>query len=245
MSSEISKKAVGPILLSAICANALALTAYQVTFNINTELQNVFVSAHEFNGDVYAWDLFPIALGTVPAGFHTYPLGSHDVVAWAIFANYGRTASATGINDSIDPPDGLAFETVFPGFLESDVASNTANLCPGGVYNVLPAYYLFDFVLLNEDTLKTDLATGTLHMFIFSNAVNVGTATIAVYVPPPPCPGDLTGDNTVDLGDLALLLSNYGKPSGATYAEGDLNGDDKIDLSDLAAILSLYGAVCP
>jgi hypothetical protein len=58
------------------------------------------------------------------------------------------------------------------------------------------------------------------------------------------CPGDLDGDNDVDLSDLAILLSNYGMTGGAEYEDGDLDGDGDVDLSDLAALLSVYGTEC-
>ena len=64
-------------------------------------------------------------------------------------------------------------------------------------------------------------------------------------VTPPACPGDLDGDNDVDLGDLAQLLGNYGTTSGATYEQGDLDGDGDVDLADLAALLARYGQTCP
>jgi hypothetical protein len=60
-----------------------------------------------------------------------------------------------------------------------------------------------------------------------------------------PCPGDLDGDNDVDLSDLAQLLGNYGTTSGAQYEDGDLDGDGDVDLSDLAELLGLYGTTCP
>ena len=59
-----------------------------------------------------------------------------------------------------------------------------------------------------------------------------------------PCPGDLDGDDDVDLADLAQLLANYGTTTGASYADGDLDGDGDVDLSDLAALLSAYGTSC-
>ncbi len=59
--------------------------------------------------------------------------------------------------------------------------------------------------------------------------------------------GDLNSDGIIDLGDLAVLLANYGTTSGATYEDGDLEpegGDGDVDLSDLAAMLAIYGATC-
>lgn len=62
-----------------------------------------------------------------------------------------------------------------------------------------------------------------------------------------PCslPGDITGDGAVDLNDLAIILSNYGVPSGAVYGDGDADGDGDVDLADLAILLSAYGTSCP
>lgn len=58
-----------------------------------------------------------------------------------------------------------------------------------------------------------------------------------------PCPGDLDGDRTVGLTDLATLLSNFGRV-GATPEMGDLNGDNNVDLTDLATLLSQFGVQC-
>ncbi|MBU0618415.1 MAG: hypothetical protein KKI02_11920, partial [Planctomycetes bacterium] len=60
----------------------------------------------------------------------------------------------------------------------------------------------------------------------------------------PECPGDLDGDQDVDLSDLAILLANYGMTGGATYEDGDLDGDEDVDLADLAALLAVYGTTC-
>ncbi len=58
-----------------------------------------------------------------------------------------------------------------------------------------------------------------------------------------PCPGDLNGDLTVDLSDLATLLANFGSGS-ATPADGDIDGDGDVDLSDLATLLANFGVSC-
>ncbi len=61
----------------------------------------------------------------------------------------------------------------------------------------------------------------------------------------PDCPGDLDGDQDVDLTDLSQLLANYGTSGGANYEDGDLDGDGDVDLTDLSALLSVYGTTCP
>ena len=59
------------------------------------------------------------------------------------------------------------------------------------------------------------------------------------------CTGDLDGDLQVGLSDLAILLANFGTPSGALLEDGDLDGDGDVDLSDLANMLSAFGTICP
>ncbi len=55
------------------------------------------------------------------------------------------------------------------------------------------------------------------------------------------CVGDLDCDNSVDLSDLAQLLSNYGQTTGMGWTDGDLDADSDVDLTDLAALLGNYG----
>lgn len=61
----------------------------------------------------------------------------------------------------------------------------------------------------------------------------------------PPCPGDLDGDGAVGLQDLAIVLSNFGIPGGATSEQGDLDADGDVDLQDLAVLLANFGDLCP
>ena len=54
------------------------------------------------------------------------------------------------------------------------------------------------------------------------------------------CPGDATGDGSVDLADLNLVLANFG----ASTEDGDVTGDGLVDLADLNAVLANFGAAC-
>ena len=60
----------------------------------------------------------------------------------------------------------------------------------------------------------------------------------------PPCPADLNADGAVNLGDLTLLLSNFGVAQGADPGQGDLDHDGDVDLADLSGLLAHFGAVC-
>lgn len=53
-------------------------------------------------------------------------------------------------------------------------------------------------------------------------------------------PGDVDGNGIVDVGDLALVVTNYGH-SAVGWWSGDLNGDGEIDVSDLAILSTNYG----
>jgi len=221
---------------------------YQIAFNINTSIDNVFVYGDEWNGQVYAWDLLPIPLGTVHAGASSFNLGSHNVAAWAVIATHGTTGVATGINSSINPPDGLSFETVFPGYTQDAVRSNIANLYVGGAFNTPEAYYLTEFVLAVEDTLKTDFPTGMLHVYTFdTGGVDVGTATITVGLPV--CRGDFNCDHAITFADIDPFVAVLGggaccDPTGQSC---DVNGDGAVNFGDIDPFVALLssGATCP
>jgi len=58
------------------------------------------------------------------------------------------------------------------------------------------------------------------------------------------CRGDLNNDRRVTLTDLAILLTNFGTPTGMTFANGDLDDDGAVTLTDLAILLTNFGTSC-
>lgn len=52
--------------------------------------------------------------------------------------------------------------------------------------------------------------------------------------------GDLTGDCQVSIGDLVILLGEFGRAQG-TFPRADLDLDGDVDLSDLTVLLSNLG----
>lgn len=62
--------------------------------------------------------------------------------------------------------------------------------------------------------------------------------------PAAPCVGDLDGSGDIGLGDLAVLLVNYGRMDNPTPEEGDLDEDGDVDLEDLASLLAIFGTSC-
>ena len=55
------------------------------------------------------------------------------------------------------------------------------------------------------------------------------------------CPTDLNGGGAVEVGDVLILLSDYGCLSGCT---ADLDGDDAVNVADVLIFLSTFGEVC-
>lgn len=59
----------------------------------------------------------------------------------------------------------------------------------------------------------------------------------SLAAPNPNLPGDLNNDNTVNVTDLSILLTNYG----TTNSTADINGDGTVNVLDLSVLLSHYG----
>ncbi|RMF71411.1 MAG: hypothetical protein D6744_18010, partial [Planctomycetota bacterium] len=58
----------------------------------------------------------------------------------------------------------------------------------------------------------------------------------------PGCPEDIDGDGVVGLGDLALLLADFGQTGAGLSA--DIDGDGDVDLTDLARLLAAFEQPC-
>lgn len=59
------------------------------------------------------------------------------------------------------------------------------------------------------------------------------------------CPGELTGDDEVNVDDLLTVLNNWGAcPGGAPGCAGDANNDSEVNVDDLLIILNNWGP-CP
>jgi hypothetical protein len=71
-----------------------------------------------------------------------------------------------------------------------------------------------------------------------------GTVDMGAYENPhdPECPADLDGSGTVDIGDLALMLSCFGQPAEGNCSVADLNCSGDVTLQDLTILFSAYGS---
>ena len=50
-------------------------------------------------------------------------------------------------------------------------------------------------------------------------------------------PGDANGDGTVDINDLTIVLSNFGK-TGMAWSQGEFTGSGTVDINDLTIVLA-------
>ena len=54
-------------------------------------------------------------------------------------------------------------------------------------------------------------------------------------------PGDANFDGNVNVNDLTVVLTNFGRTSGTSWGTGDFNGDGTVDVNDLTIVLSHFG----
>jgi hypothetical protein len=111
-----------------------------------------------------------------------------------------------------DSSNGLRdLNTVYAGLL--------ATAAPGFVLNAATA--------INDNYIVgygTDSASNSSQIFLIS------TTTLR---------GDANLDGKVDINDLTIVLTNYGK-SGMAWSQGDFTDDGKVDINDLTIVLANY-----
>lgn len=96
----------------------------------------------------------------------------------------------------------------------------------------------------NWDSRSVANGSHTITVRAYDVAGNVGSITRTVNVsntgPAPVQTADFNRDSKVNLTDLSILLTNYGKTVSAS-TNGDATGDGKVGLIDLSVLLSQYG----
>ncbi|MCA9243731.1 MAG: hypothetical protein KDA32_07260 [Phycisphaerales bacterium] len=103
-------------------------------------------------------------------------------------------------------------------------------------------------VTANDYTVGVENQTGTAGLAVNTALLASGDCycILPICYSNPCCP-DVNGNGSVDLSDLAGLLSGFGTFAGdALYSsKADLDQDGDIDLSDLAGLLARFGQTCP
>ncbi len=64
--------------------------------------------------------------------------------------------------------------------------------------------------------------------------------------PPPGCPGDVNGDLSVGLADIAVMIQHWSKtkPPVPPFMDGDLTGDGMVTMEDVAIVIMNWAATC-
>lgn len=91
--------------------------------------------------------------------------------------------------------------------------------------------------LTYNDSNLTNTTTYNYSLVATDAAGNTSTAAILSAATVTAKPGDLNGDNSVNVTDLSILLSNYN----TTNAVADINKDGVVNVFDLSILLSNYG----
>jgi hypothetical protein len=71
------------------------------------------------------------------------------------------------------------------------------------------------------------------------SAPDIGAFEFAGSIPQP-VPGDIDGDMDVDLQDLIILISDFGKTGGYNNPKSDINGDSIVDIFDVVYVASRF-----
>jgi hypothetical protein len=139
-----------------------------------------------------------------------------------------------------------------------DQGNNFTYLYEGDFDPDQPLANLFDYSLGNgfgpfdlpqgQSKIDALLVEGTTYYFVTSqwdrfSSAEPYTLTItgpALITDVVDCPGDADGNLEVGLGDLSLVLNNFGQST----AEGDVSGNGIVDLQDLSIVLANFGNSC-
>jgi hypothetical protein len=116
--------------------------------------------------------------------------------------------------------------------LSSGAAITSVTKESTGYYEHLTAQE-FTFALQLLDSNGTASTTPT------AGKTYYGTATGWTITNPVKLPGDLDGNNTVNINDLTSLLSNFGKQGSGL--DGDIDSNGSVNINDLNTLLSNFG----
>ena len=182
------------------------------------------------------WTIAPynVPVGSI-AQFDTLPWGNIDQVS-VVFSEDVNVA----LNDfAVIDRNGVGY---FAAGVVYDPATFTAT------WTLANPLSLQTMTLAVADTV-TDIAnnrldgewTDTVSVYPSGDGAAGGAFLFGVNV----LPGDADQSGAVDAGDYISLKRNFGRPSGATFAEGNFDGDVDVDWYDLQIIMANFSNVVP
>ena len=96
---------------------------------------------------------------------------------------------------------------------------------------------LADSPAINKAKILTEI-TDDFFKTTRGNNPDIGAHEYIGSTPPTPVPGDLNGDGKVDVSDLNLVASDFGKTSNLNNAKSDTNIDGIVDIYDVVYVAS-------
>lgn len=193
-------------------------TASGFSGTVNDARLKLVLSGNTSNGDVYYLDNFSIVEATsVPPSPTSPPVFNSSNISTAtspLTGTFNWTVNASGDVASVEfwaNGNKLSTDTVSPYSYNLDTTA-----LPNGSNT-------FGVVVVGSDGTRVSAGTGGI----------LATLTIDNPVAKK---GDLDNDGKIDIRDLSLMLSSYGK-SGS----GDINNDGVINIVDLSILLSNWG----
>lgn len=145
----------------------------------------------------------------------------------------------SGLNESVPPQDGDGYYQAWSNFGDPVVATTQGTLLATFVFEALAPTpgTLVDIVESGgTPTLNTTVLDGTVPGLDVTGLM-IGVL-FEIATAENPCPGDITGDNAVDVVDLLWLLGAYGQ---TTTGPADLDGSGVVDVMDLLILLGALG----
>jgi autotransporter-associated beta strand protein len=233
--------------------------------NIDTLLANATFSPGSVLGidtGTYGGGINPIPIETgtpgSAAGKTAGPmLGSADTTSFtypsAIAGNFGLTTLGPGTVTLSGANSYTGLTTVTGGSLVLGPLAQNPVLTLGGA-DVQTGSLVFQYSGTSPaPTIESILAASYQHNFaagsaqIFSSTAlangwtlgwsDDGSSEVTIMVT---LPGDANLDGTVDVNDLTVVLTNFGK-TGMVWSQGDFNYDGTVDVNDLTAVLANFG----
>ena len=202
----------------------------------------------------FATDGYALQGGTITligAGSITTGAGT-DTISSALDGSVGLTKAGAGTLILSGSNGYSGTTTVEAGTLEGDLAaaegilannSNGGNLEGGRWLHLLrrerPGVVIVPYLKAGyaagwaSGRIRSSTADANHGLGWSDNGVSQITIAYTLY-------GDANLDGKVDINDLTIVLSNYGK-TGMTWGKGDFNYDGKVDINDLTIVLAHYG----
>ena len=172
----------------------------------------------------------------ISAGYWTYPTQSNAAPSNAL--------SGSGTNNANFPNPGYTDPTNYV----TPVGAFAASPGPYGTYDQGGDVYQWSDTLVHGSNPVERVvrggswANGTLvSSFRGTVATTYTYADMGFRVADVPESGDANLDGRVDINDLTIVLSNFGKTTGMSWETGDFNGDGTVDINDLTIVLASFG----